>query len=198
MSCKLLLLAPLLAGCAADAPMEREVSGQVGQVVRLGPDFDGREPSDAEYRWVLVAAPDASQAAAMSTMSNAEFRPDLRGNYVIDRWMRYGISEDLTHRFLVGAAGMRPVPMISRSGDAVVGAQVTLDASASSSPEGRMLTFAWRLQARPRDSAATLTDTQTPSTSFTVDKTGTFDVELAAFDGELWSEPHALMRILAQ
>jgi hypothetical protein len=131
-----------------------------------------------------------------STMSNAEFLPDLRGNYVIDRWVRYAVSEDLTYRFFVSAAGLRPVSVIS--GSSAVGSQATLDASASSSPEARTLVFSWRLTTRPRDSSATLIDTQLTTTSFVADAAGLFEVELAVFDGELWSDPHARISILAE
>jgi len=99
---------------------------------------------------------------------------------------------------VVSVAGQRPVAKIAGQGDVAVGAQVMLDASESSSAEGRALSYAWRLTTRPRDSAATLTELQAVTSSFTADTAGLFEVELVVFDGELWSEPPALLLMYAQ
>ena len=197
MSSRALALA-LLGACAADGPIEREVSGRATVLVALEPDRDRPEPSDVEYRWAVAAAPDDSHATEPSSSSSAAFLPDVRGRYVVDRWLRYGVGEDLTYRFLVLVAGQPPVAMISAPASVAVGQSVTVDGSASSSIEGRALSFAWRLTSRPRDSTAQLAASQLASTSFEADVAGVYEVELAVFDGELWSDPLTLWDISAQ
>ncbi len=71
------------------------------------------------------------------------------------------------------------------------------DATGTSNPEHRTLTYQWRLAIRPASSAAALTDTTSPMISFLADLVGRYSIELRAFDGELWSVP-AKLELAAQ
>src|SRR5690606_4112601 len=140
----------------------------------------------------LLIVPDGSIATAPVGTSVAEFTPDLRGVYGGERWLTYGLTERITHRFVIIAEGLPPTAKAQGPATATVGSATTLDAGTSASPEHRPLTYYWRLTERPRDSVATLDDTHAVSTSFVPDQIGTFRVELSVFDGELWSMPTAL------
>ena len=68
---------------------------------------------------------------------------------------------------------------------------MTADGDPSLSPEGRPLAFHWRLAARPRGSVAALVSATDPTASFTPDVAGDYGLDLAVFDGELWSTTDA-------
>lgn len=62
-----------------------------------------------------------------------------------------------------------------------------LDASESRDPDGRLLTFAWRLRSAPAGSTAALNDPTLVRPSFTPDITGEFALALRVFNGVEWS-----------
>ncbi len=100
-------------------------------------------------------------------------------------------SRDLTHRFQVEVAGIPPVAAPQSETTAVaLGSSVVIDGSASMSPEGRDLTYHWRLAAHPMGSE-TVVDQAGAQTSFVPDVAGGYRVELSVSDGELWNDEPA-------
>jgi hypothetical protein len=191
MSCRAwLVLLACAAACDDSGVVTVEVSARATQPELLQAVEADSEPDDAEHRWDIVLAPAGSTAVAPEPLAAAEFTPDLRGVYVIERWLRYGVGEDLTHRFVVETLGAPPVAKIAGPATVAVGGTSLLDASASASPEQLTLSFTWRLVARPRDSAAMLSTTSGTTTSFVADAPGRYEIEVAVFDGALWSDPH--------
>jgi hypothetical protein len=86
-------------------------------------------------------------------------------------------------------------PPVARAGsDRMVppGTRVVLDGSASSDPEGLLLTYRWLLIAAPGNSSAALASTTMVTTELVADVPGTYEVSLVVNDGLLSSAPDAV------
>lgn len=190
MDCRHLLIATLLVcGACADAPPVVEFLAQATESVVLAPSFDIERDEDTHYRWDLIETPPGSVALSPAEDAPvATFTPDLRGYYLIERWVDSGISSDLSHRVVVHVAGVPPRALATLSPGIVhVGQAATLDGTTSTSPEHLALSYRWRLASRPAGSASLLSGGESATTGLTPDVVGTYVVELDVFDGELWS-----------
>ncbi|MDT0636299.1 PKD domain-containing protein [Spectribacter hydrogenooxidans] len=78
-----------------------------------------------------------------------------------------------------------------------LGDLVTLDGSASTDPDGDMLTFSWQLES-PAGSEATLDQVSAAKPSFTPDTVGEYTASLTVSDGELSSEPDTVVVSVAR
>lgn len=70
-----------------------------------------------------------------------------------------------------------------------VGAQVVLDGSGSTDPDGDALAYSWTLVTRPAGSSAALSGANTVQPTFTADVAGRYDVRLIVNDGKVDSAP---------
>ena len=61
--------------------------------------------------------------------------------------------------------------------------------SASTDVDGNALTYQWSFMARPPGSSATIADTAAVVTTFSVDKPGTYVIQLIVHDGSVDSDP---------
>jgi hypothetical protein len=202
MSCDLrigLVVVTFTLVACADTPTVIGITANANQQVSLGPgEPDGAPDPDAEYLWELVAKPTDSNVTAPQGKATALFTPDRRGMFIIDRRLRYGVSDRITHEFDINVVGIPPSAVAEGDESVSVGASVRLDGGKSQSAEGLPLTFQWRLAERPRDSVAVLSDAHTAVTGFVGDIAGSYAVELAVFDGELWSEMPAKLVVTVQ
>jgi hypothetical protein len=147
------------------------------------------ETAGARADWDLETLPETSRVQLLRINGvRAVLEPDVRGIYVVDRWLRIGVSEELTHRFVVAVPGVAGLAVIDAPEQGSVGERIVADGAASSSPERRALTYQWRLARRPRDSGAGLDAERDAQTSFVADVPGEYAVALSVFDGELWSD----------
>lgn len=151
-----------------------------------------REAADApsaDERWELTELPAASDRDVVLERNGfVFFEPDVRGAYVVERWLELGVSTELTHRYVIDVPGLPGEPYFVVSGAHVVGQPMTADGSDSRSPEGLPLSYQWRLAERPRDSAAMLESDVGAQTRFVPDVAGQFVITLSVFDGQLWSD----------
>lgn len=73
-----------------------------------------------------------------------------------------------------------------------LGAEVTLDATGSSAPDGGALQYQWAIQSKPAGSAIAAGDLHTPDVArpfFTPDAAGDYTFSLAVFWNAEWSSP---------
>lgn len=68
-----------------------------------------------------------------------------------------------------------------------IGTIIQLDATASSDPDGDLLTFSWTFLHKPSTSNTTLTNASGPTPSFTLDHAGDYTLQVTASDGDLSS-----------
>ncbi|MBI3304521.1 MAG: PKD domain-containing protein [Deltaproteobacteria bacterium] len=86
-----------------------------------------------------------------------------------------------------------PIAYAGADQTAPVGTTVPLDGTASSDPDGNPLSFQWMFVSKPADSTAPLTGAATPTPSLTIDKPGTYTVQLLVSDGSLSSAPDTVV-----
>jgi hypothetical protein len=199
MSCRLVRVAVFavalgpLGGCTDEAPTV-DVSATATMSIMLGPDRVERlVDEEATYRWELVSAPEASTVVLPAGTAVLSFVPDARGVYLVERWLEYGLSEHLTHRFVIDAAGVPPRALAGTDAVSSVGSAFTLDGSASYSDEGLTLIYRWRLTSRPQGSSTVLAGPETVTSLLTPDVAGKYTAELAVFDGVLWGTPDSMI-----
>ncbi len=179
------MLLSLAACVGTDDPTIVSVAAKAGEPALL----EAEPGADSlVHRWEVIKAPDGTEPRVPAGGASVEFTPPRRGTYVIDHWLEDRFSQYLTDHFVITASGAPPVAQLARVSTGTVGTTITFDGTASRSPEGLPLQFAWRLATRPRGSVAELTTLDTPTTMLTLDVAGAYDVQLEVFDGEQWSE----------
>ncbi|MCB1682848.1 MAG: PASTA domain-containing protein [Pseudomonadales bacterium] len=98
-----------------------------------------------------------------------------------------GLSDSESFMVTVdGVPNSAPVADAGPNQSVTLGATVQLDGSASSDPDGDVLTYLWTLNF-PTGSSAALSDATSATPSFVVDRDGTYTATLTVNDGELTS-----------
>jgi hypothetical protein len=163
---------------------------QIGLPVQL----DGSGSSDVDgdpltYAWQLVQRP-AGSAAMLERPDevNPSFTPDLAGQYVVELVVDDGTVSSAPDTAVLSTANSRPVANAGADQTAAVGATVQLDGSGSGDPDGDTLGYQWSLATRPAGSAAALQGANTVLPSLTIDRAGTYVVQLIVNDGISVSE----------
>jgi len=157
----------------------------VGELVQL----DGSASSDIDgdvlaYAWTLVSAPAGSSAAIETAAAvKTTFRPDLRGQYLVQLEVLDGGATSALDTMVVSTVNSRPVADAGADQAVYVGDTVLLDGSGSSDADQDALSYRWSLITRPTGSAAVLQGEQTSSPSFVVDRAGTYVAQLVVGDG---------------
>lgn len=83
----------------------------------------------------------------------------------------------------------RPTANAGAAQTVEMGASVTLDGSASTSPTGASLRYQWTLAGKPANSQANLADATSARPSFVADKPGTYSADLVVSDNTASSTP---------
>lgn len=150
--------------------------------------LDGSNSYDADqqtiyYTWTLIGVPSTSAVTTLSdnTTKTAYFTPDVVGTYNVKLVVSDGTDSDqVLVKVTVTAQTTQTVPTASFTVDnetVKLGTPVRLDATTSSDPQGKVLTYAWSLH-RPKGSTAALGSATSVVTSFTPDKGGEYLVYL--------------------
>ena len=174
----------------ANAGPDQTVS--VGATVQL----DGSGSTDVDgnpitYSWLLVSVPQGSSATLSSaTAVQPTFVADRVGTYSVQLIVNDGFlnSQPATVTISTNDVPPKAIPIVNPP-VVIPGTLVTLDASKSTDSDGLPLSYQWALLTKPSRSAATLSSTNTLTTSFTADLPGNYVVQLIVNDGFLSSSP---------
>jgi preprotein translocase subunit SecF len=161
----------------------------IGSTVTL----DGTASTDANndslsYKWVLQSKPATSSATLTpATSAKPTFKADVAGTYVATLVVSDGkaSSELVAISILASATNLAPVAKPGANQSVAVGSKVSVDASASSDPNGDSITYRWSLLFKPVGSTATLSSTSTVSATLTADLAGTYLLGLTVNDGKV-------------
>lgn len=202
MSSRLVVIALAFAavGCSEDEALLVPTAGQALTEVHLVPVKDPTSDirNTGSFRWFTTETPAGSHAQDPKGAETATFTPDIRGTYLVERWFVSGVGEELTHRFVVEVNGVAPTAVVGALPNPyAVGANVVVDGSASSSAEGRAITYHWRLVLRPLGSQSTI-EQGAAQTRLVPDVVGDYVIELAVFDGELWNDAMATAFVMVR
>jgi len=191
----------ILIGCAKNEEIPRPVANagpdqnvSAGQWVQL----DGTQSYDTAgrtifYNWSFESLPAGSYATLNNPeISNPSFMADIPGTYVIKLIVDNGINMSEPDFVTVTASGSLNNPPIADAGpdqNVSTGVTVVLDGSASSDPDGDIITYYWQFVSLPSGSFATLNNPSIVNPSFTADVDGTYILSLVVSDGTHTSSP---------
>lgn len=147
-----------------------EISATLGGLVRLDGSTSMDDDHDAlGYEWTLVSKPAGSVVALpSSTASLVEWRPDVMGDYTLSLKVSDPHGASSTQQVVVTVNNRAPVsslvmttqfaaiPVTLPTQAVTVGANVLLDASASTDPDGDTVSVGFVLTEKPASSTATL------------------------------------------
>ncbi len=173
----------------ADAGADQ--SGRVGETVTL----DGGNSSDVDgdtlsYDWSLTTRPiDSTAILTNPTTPQAKLTIDKPGTYVAQLVVNDGLANSAPDTATMTTLNSKPVAEAGAHQTALVGTTITLDGSASTDVDGNTLTYQWSFTAKPAGSTATITAPTAVVTTFTLDKPGTYVVQLVVHDGSVDSDP---------
>jgi hypothetical protein len=167
--------------------------GELGKPVTL----EGRGSYDIDgdaltYSWRRVSGPADSPVPASS--ATPTFRATAAGTVVMGLTVSDGrvtSSEDLvTIEIDDPSVNRRPVARAGSDRAVVVGAEVQLDATRSTDPDGDVLTYQWTQLAGPR---VTLDNNRSPKPAFTPTRPGFVRFGLTVSDGKASSAPSSVL-----
>lgn len=165
-------------------------AGQNQSFVKVGTPItlDGRGSSSPDgltitYEWQIISKPSNSMPSLANPASaTPTFIPDMRGAYRISLVVTDSLGLQSQPSQVTVTAGTRPVANAGNDQSVIMGAQVTLDGSASSSPDQAYpLSYAWQFESRPGGEAI-LQNLTTARPTFTADATGPYSISLVVTD----------------
>jgi hypothetical protein len=180
----------------ANAGADINVSiGGTANLFGSGSDFD----SDAlvGYAWTIVSAPYGSTAAISDpAIADPTFTPDLRGDYTIGLSVYDGMDWSVAvDTMQVHVFNNMPIA-VAGDDQAVHYADrnnINLDGTASWDPDGDpIMGYRWEVVSKPAGSNPVLTNDLIAKPTLSIDKFGTYQVNLYVTDGNIESPPSTL------
>ena len=153
----------------------------------LSSDVDG---DPLTYTWTLIARPAGSTAVLQGANSvSPTFVADRPGTYIAQLVVSDGKLNSSPATVWITTQNTPPVANAGANQTVSVGAQVTLNGSASTDVDGDPLTYQWSLITVPSGSTATLSNPTLVDPVFTADKSGIYVAQLIVSDGKVNSAP---------
>jgi hypothetical protein len=170
-----------------------------GQVVTIGSkvSLNGSNSTDVNgdpltYSWSFLAKPAGSTAVLSSSSAvRPTFVLDTNGLYQLQLAVSDGTAVSLTTTTVSTQTNLLPVA-IPNLAKYVAPNPAQLDGTASQTPNGFPLNYAWSLLSRPAGSAATLTTPSSPVSGFTPGTSGTYVAQLLVTDGQFTGNPRTV------
>jgi RHS repeat-associated protein len=172
-----------------NVPPVADAGGNQRAQVNTTVTLDGSGSTDADgdsltYAWSFSAKPTGSGALlSSSTAVKPTFSVDKPGTYVLQLVVNDGKVNSQAAQVTVTTENTPPVAHAGADQSTAVNTQVTLDGSASSDVDGDLLTYAWSFTSLPDGSQAALSDPTAVNPHFTVDKPGSYTLQLLVKDG---------------
>jgi hypothetical protein len=167
----------------------------VGATVAL----DGSGSSDVDgnaltFQWSLTGVPAGSGAVLLDPTALAPtFAIDVPGTYVAQLIVNDGTVNSAPDTVSITTTNSPPVADAGPDQTVFVGATVALDGSGSDDADGDMLAYFWAFTSRPVGSSAVLSDVALVAPTFTVDRPGTYVLQLIVNDGTVDSAPDTVV-----
>lgn len=168
-----------------------DLSYPLGTTVTL----DGSDSTDVDgdrlsYLWALTSVP----AGSTATLSDrAAVRPtfsiDKPGLYTAQLLVNDGELDSEVDTVTLSTVNSKPLADAGADQRGAVNTTITLDGRASSDPDDDPLTYEWNILTKPLGSTAALATPTGVRPTFTLDKAGTYTIQLMVRDGKLDSTP---------
>ena len=148
------------------------------------------------YAWAFTSIPAGSTAVLVNpTNVSPTFTVDRAGDYVVQLIVNNGTVNSAVD--FVTITTKNNLPPIANAGldqgGKAPGSLVTLNGSASTDPDGNLLTYSWTLLTTPAGSTAVLSSTTSVTTTFVVDRGGSYTAQLIVNDGTVNSAPDSVI-----
>jgi hypothetical protein len=136
------------------------------------------------YKWAFTTMPAGSSATLSNAAAvNPTFTVDKAGTYVVSLIVNDGTVDSAADTVTISTLNSAPVANAGADQTPYVNDTVTLNGSGSYDVDGNLLTYSWAFTTVPQGSNAVLSDAAAVTSSFTVDKAGTYVVSLIVNDG---------------
>jgi hypothetical protein len=196
-------------GTTSSAPDSIIVStSNSAPVANAGPDrtaltgstvtLNGSGSSDVDgnplvFSWRFVTRP-AGSAAALSNPAAImpSFTIDVFGTYVVQLIVNDGILDSPADRVTISTTNSAPTANAGPNQTAAVNSTVQLNGSGSTDVDSQSLTYSWSIVSAPSGSTAALSNPSAVSPTITIDKAGTYVIQLLVNDGLLTSAPDTM------
>ncbi len=143
------------------------------------------------YAWNITQKPVGSSTTLSNpTSATPTLTPDVYGDYVIELTVSDPTETGSTDSITISFDNVKPVANAGGNKSLLVGETAVMDGTGSTDANGDPLTYSWSLVSKPAGSSATLSGLTGPTTSFTSDTSGTYNVNLTVNDGLLNSDPN--------
>lgn len=145
------------------------------------------------FTWSFVSKPSGSVAAlSEATTPTPSFVIDKAGTYTVALSVSDGSLSSTADTVIISTSNSAPVANAGPDQTGQVATTLTLDGSASSDVDGNSLVYQWSVTFAPSGSTAALVNPTTVNPTLTLDKFGTYVVQLVVNDGTKNSAPDTM------
>ncbi len=166
----------------------------VGTLVQL----DGSTSNDPDgnpltYNWTITLLPSGSTAVLSSKSAvMPSFVADRSGTYDIQLTVNDGLEDSQSDSVRITTQNSAPLANAGPDQTESVGSSVQLDGSGSSDVDGDALHYSWSFVSKPAGSSAVLSDLAAVNSTFVIDRSGNYILQLIVNDGVIDSVADAV------